>query len=1003
METDLRACRCCSDKGVADQPSTNAPNPWKTMVDTVRDADLRKVADAKEDLDTLLVFAGLFSAVVTTFVVDSYASLQPDNTGELVFLMRQSLSQYYTFADGVLRPAVPFPSDTAFEAPLWALRVNGLWFASLIVSLSTASFGMLVKQWLNEYVAMDWITPEEQLRARQFRHRGLEDWKVYEIAAMLPLLLHVSLGLFFVGLCFYTAAANDLIGRSTFPLVAGWAFFALLSIIAPLASPRCPYKIAIFKSALRVGRRYATPAVRSLGSALWVVCCGVVTPIQDGINCLGRLLASLYWYWDRSIENAVNSIWNSDSWSQLSSCCYTCFLVCLPHILIGTLLVMAVVLPVISLFLVTAVLGCLFWICYTVLVKLKRLADLADQEEVDIMRQPYAADELLLSIDKVIVNDGPVLETMAAVLRQARAPPASAGAFVLGCIRHRIGAASGRQWMPSVDGRIWSRLDSRMLSDNAWNILMGLAADVLQPTIAAAADSARTQPGVHSIHLANCAVLLLSSSAGRPLPEPAKSWAHEAATRIKMLELSIDVLVFWSPGDILNILWTSFACVEHIPQPNAHHRVWDHIPQLDNHTPTDLQEITCRILLGRAPDIWNSIGEIVSEANLMLLYILGAAPPDLLTADAGRSLSDNSYHKGRQVYQIGHILDQLPQGDIQIALPLASILAKHPSLTSRALKLYSIFVTGSLLECTPLWELIREYNIDKMRSPAVQRILRDAWQLLLQCAESTTPDSSAHLQDRDFINLCLVLVQPTLLRSLGRSDPVSDWTTLVPVLTRIVDDGTLLKEDQTLFRRRSRRAMSEQERSTPFLAALALGRLPPNDAEFPPLLRDILAQLAAHVPRHLRLREGAGSLAPGTVLDRRVEAAHPSAAVLEEGLASPMALASEAAPPISLQPLAGAMMNTNGNEPGSRVREMHVIDRSRPHPVPPRSGASIEARSDSGKDVAPALTPVNALMSGEGAAPLGDEVQDRDTADAALEEWSGAEDHPQDSSTGDKT
>lgn len=105
--------------------------------------------------------AGLFSAVVTTFVVDSYASLQPDNTDEHVFLMRQSLSQNYTFANGVLRPANPFPTDAPFVTPLWALRVNGLWFASLVVSLSTASVGMLVKQWLNEYLAMDWISPEE--------------------------------------------------------------------------------------------------------------------------------------------------------------------------------------------------------------------------------------------------------------------------------------------------------------------------------------------------------------------------------------------------------------------------------------------------------------------------------------------------------------------------------------------------------------------------------------------------------------------------------------------------------------------------------------------------------------------------------------------------------------------------------------------------------------------------------------------------------------------------
>ncbi|EKM49882.1 uncharacterized protein PHACADRAFT_131754, partial [Phanerochaete carnosa HHB-10118-sp] len=117
------------------------------MVKTVRDVDMQRVTNTKEDIDTLLVFAGLFSAVVTGFVVTTYPNLQPDDSDEIVFLLRQSLAQNYTVSDGVLRPMAPFPSDPPFEAPLWAIRVNGLWFASLIVSLSTASFGMLVKQW----------------------------------------------------------------------------------------------------------------------------------------------------------------------------------------------------------------------------------------------------------------------------------------------------------------------------------------------------------------------------------------------------------------------------------------------------------------------------------------------------------------------------------------------------------------------------------------------------------------------------------------------------------------------------------------------------------------------------------------------------------------------------------------------------------------------------------------------------------------------------------------
>ena len=141
------------------------------MATTVREVDAEKVKNTKEDIDTLLVFvriaflvgftikftahrlsgqAGLFSAVVTTFVIAVYPSLQPSDNDEIVFLLRQSLTINYTMSNGFLNSTVPFPTTLPFEAPLWALRVNGLWFASLIVSLSTASIGMLVKQWLTE-------------------------------------------------------------------------------------------------------------------------------------------------------------------------------------------------------------------------------------------------------------------------------------------------------------------------------------------------------------------------------------------------------------------------------------------------------------------------------------------------------------------------------------------------------------------------------------------------------------------------------------------------------------------------------------------------------------------------------------------------------------------------------------------------------------------------------------------------------------------------------------
>ncbi|KIP02013.1 hypothetical protein PHLGIDRAFT_54537, partial [Phlebiopsis gigantea 11061_1 CR5-6] len=174
---------------------------WKNMAKIVRDVDEHKVQDYKEDIDTLLVFAGLFSAVLTAFLLESYTKLERDNGDEIVYLLRQGLMQNYSISNGYTNStAFPCSPDSLFEPPFWAIRVNELWFASLVCSLATASLGMLVKQWLREYLAIERVSPQERLRARLYRNPAMVQWKVFEIAAILPLLLQVSLGLFFVGL-----------------------------------------------------------------------------------------------------------------------------------------------------------------------------------------------------------------------------------------------------------------------------------------------------------------------------------------------------------------------------------------------------------------------------------------------------------------------------------------------------------------------------------------------------------------------------------------------------------------------------------------------------------------------------------------------------------------------------------------------------------------------------------------------------------------------------------
>ncbi|KIP02589.1 hypothetical protein PHLGIDRAFT_78932, partial [Phlebiopsis gigantea 11061_1 CR5-6] len=124
------------------------------MDSVVREADEKKVKDCKEDIDTLLVFAGLFSAVLTAFVIESYQNLQPDPSTRVIELLAQissQLSSYALTAEFANSTAQAISQIDVFKPSPSMVKVNALWFASLICSLVTASLGMLVKQWLREY------------------------------------------------------------------------------------------------------------------------------------------------------------------------------------------------------------------------------------------------------------------------------------------------------------------------------------------------------------------------------------------------------------------------------------------------------------------------------------------------------------------------------------------------------------------------------------------------------------------------------------------------------------------------------------------------------------------------------------------------------------------------------------------------------------------------------------------------------------------------------------
>ncbi|KAI0784524.1 hypothetical protein C8Q75DRAFT_894496 [Abortiporus biennis] len=240
-------------------------DPWTKVSEALTKYDRRKISDYKEDIDTLLVFAGLFSAVLTAFVIEVYKGLNEDPatvSSQVLFQISRQLSSFQingAFTNSTIPAATPVP----FTRSRTTTVINTLWFLSLSFSLITASLAMLVKQWLREYMAFGSLSAHAHVQIRFYRNTGLIKYRVFEIAAFLPLLLQASLALFFTGLGIFLYDLDHTLARIIVPFLILWAVLFFLASFWPAFSSKCPYKTPFLKDILQ-GARYIIYAIPTI-------------------------------------------------------------------------------------------------------------------------------------------------------------------------------------------------------------------------------------------------------------------------------------------------------------------------------------------------------------------------------------------------------------------------------------------------------------------------------------------------------------------------------------------------------------------------------------------------------------------------------------------------------------------------------------------------------------------------------------------------------------------
>ncbi|PVF92525.1 hypothetical protein CPB86DRAFT_661039, partial [Serendipita vermifera] len=158
----------------------------------ISDEELSKILNS--DLDSLLIFAGLFSAILSAFLIEVRKGLQEDLQVKTNNLLLTLIRIQQNPSNSVIL------ESSSFAPTLATIRINAFWFVSLILSLLSALGASLAKGWVMQYASRASGVNASDACSRHCRFIGITRWHLQMIVQSLPILLHVAFFLFSAGL-----------------------------------------------------------------------------------------------------------------------------------------------------------------------------------------------------------------------------------------------------------------------------------------------------------------------------------------------------------------------------------------------------------------------------------------------------------------------------------------------------------------------------------------------------------------------------------------------------------------------------------------------------------------------------------------------------------------------------------------------------------------------------------------------------------------------------------
>ncbi|KAJ7132692.1 hypothetical protein C8R46DRAFT_1326811 [Mycena filopes] len=241
MSQQTEETQLTEDGYIDSETEAAAAKLWAVYVSEAEKYDKSLVESWKSDMEGMLIFAGLFSASLTAFLIESYKTLVPDSGDTTVLLLAQISQQLAASSNGTVFNLVPPAPFTPLAS---SLVCNVLWFISLGLSLTCALVATLLEQWARDFLHKTEIRSAPVIRARVFSYLyyGLKRFGMHRVVETIPLLLHTSLFFFFAGLVAFLIPIHILV-MAVAAIILGVVtlVYAILTLL-PLSYWDCPYR-----------------------------------------------------------------------------------------------------------------------------------------------------------------------------------------------------------------------------------------------------------------------------------------------------------------------------------------------------------------------------------------------------------------------------------------------------------------------------------------------------------------------------------------------------------------------------------------------------------------------------------------------------------------------------------------------------------------------------------------------------------------------------------------